>query len=106
MTTTSSPISGRGRDGVIRRRPAVDGDDELGALGANMAECRWARAIALGHAVGNVDGQLAPHGAKPAHELGGAGRAVDVVVGEHDAGSVAHDGVDEELGRAVHVEEA
>jgi hypothetical protein len=93
-------------DGVIGRRAAVQGDDQVGAGVADGLEGRRAGAIALGQAVGNVDRQLDAHVAEPAHQLGGAGGPVDVVVGEHHGRAAALQRVDQDLGGPVHVGEA
>jgi hypothetical protein len=93
-------------DGVIGRGAAVQGDHQLGAAVADGLEGRRAGAIALGQAIGNIDRQLDAHVAEPAHQLGGAGGPVDVVVGEHHGRPAAFQRVDQDLRGPVHVGEA
>ena len=100
------PHPGGGLQRVAGRGPAVDGHHQLRALRLQAAEGGGARAIALGHPVRNVDGELAPHRAEPAHQQGRAGGAVHVVVGEHAARPPVGHRVDQKARRPVHVGEA
>ena len=82
---------------------AVDRDDELGAVAGERLDGLAARAVALGHAVGDVDaGGEAVRGEEALQERGRAG-AVDVVVAEHGDGLPAHDRIGQPRRALVHV---
>ncbi len=100
------PHLGRRGDRLIGGGAAVDGDHQFGALVAKAAEGGRAGAVALGQPVGDIDRQVAAQGAEPAHQLGGAGGAVHVIVGEHRRGPVLLDCIDDQHRGAVHVHEA
>ena len=82
---------------------AVDRDDQAGAVARQALDGVAAGAVALRHAVGDVDARGEPvRGEEAMHERGRAG-AVDVVVAEHDDRLLALDRVGEARGAFVHV---
>ena len=63
-------------------RAAVDGDDELGAVIDKRLDGLRIGAIALGHAVGDVNARVEPVRLQEALEQCGRARAIHVVVAE------------------------
>ena len=92
-----------GRQRLDAGGAAVDRDDQPGALLGERRDGLAARAITLGHAVGDVDARAdAVRGQKALHERGRRG-AIDVVVAEHGDGLVALDRIGEPRRALVHV---
>ena len=97
---------GGGFQRVIGRRAAVNGDHQFNALGVEPTKGRRAGTVAFGHPVGNIDAQFLAHMPEPADQLGGAGGAIDVVVGEHGQRRAGLERVDQQPRGQVHVGEA
>ena len=91
--------------GLVGRRAAVDRDHQFDTRLADAAERGRRRAIALGQAIGDIDGQFLALGAKPPDQLRGAGGAIDVIVSEDRHRAVGDQGVDKNLGGQIHVYE-
>ncbi|MNS58427.1 hypothetical protein D3C72_913480 [compost metagenome] len=92
--------------GLVRRRSAVHGDDQIGASRLQRIESPRAGAIAFRQAVGDIDGQFRIQCAEPAHQQGRAGRPVHVIVGEDVDAAARLQGVDDGRRRRIHVHEA
>ena len=91
-----------GGDGVVRKRAAVDAEDEVvgegqGGHGGDV------RAVALVDPVGDVERRGEAEVAEPGEEKGGGGASVDVVVGEDGDPFPARDGLEEAVGGGTHV---
>ena len=87
-------------------RAAVDGHHERRALRGETLNRLDIGAIALGHAVGDMDDRLKSAGVEIFAEERGAARAVDVIVAEDRHSLAGHDRALEALGRGLHVAEA
>ena len=87
-------------------RAAVDGHDERRASRGEALNRLGVGAIALGHAVGNVDDRLEPAGVEIFAEEGRAARPVDVIVAEDRHPLAGHDGALETVARRLHVAQA
>ena len=90
---------------IVGGRAAVEGDDQVGALGGQAPERGGAGSVALGQTVGDVEADVLAHVAEPADELGGRGRAIHVIVGEEDDIGVGFQGVEQDDGRFIHLGE-
>ena len=91
---------------LAAHRPAVDGDDERRASRGELLNRLAVGAIALGHAVGDVDDRLEPAGGEIFTEEGRAARPVDVIVAEDRHPLAGYDGALEAIGRRLHVAQA
>ena len=86
--------------------PAIDRHDEPHAFGGEIRYRLGARAIALGHAVGDVDDRFATAGVQIFAEQRRAARAVDVVVAKDGDALAALDRLPQPLSRRLHVAQA
>ncbi len=92
--------------GFVSRRPAIDGDDQIGAARLQRVERPGAGAVTLGQAIRHIDRQVGAQRPEPAYQQGRAGRPVHIVVGEDVDAGAALQGVDDGGGGGVHVHEA
>ncbi len=95
----------RRRDRLVGRGAAVHRHHQFGPLILEPPKGGGAWAIAFDQAVGDIDRQVRAHGPEPAHQKRGAGRAVDIIVGEHGHGPLALQRIHQDLGGPVHVHE-
>ena len=93
MTTTSRPSGLRLGQRLDAGRAAIDRDQQRRAALGERADRLDVRAVALEHAVGNVDHRIEAAVAQKARQQRGRGRAVDVVVAEDRDALAAHDRV-------------
>ncbi len=94
--------------GIQRRvggRAAIDGDDEVRALGLELEKRRRVRAVAFLLAIRDIGQKPAADRLEEALQERRRGRAVDIVIAEHGHGLAAHDRLGDSVCRLVHVEE-
>ena len=82
---------------------AIDRDDQLGAIPGQRLDRRRVGAVALEHAIGNVDARLQAMRAEEALHERGRACAIDVVVAEHGNALATHDGIGQPRRPLVHV---
>ncbi len=78
------PGLGRGRQRVMRGRAAIHRHDDRRPLGLEAQQRRRVRPIAFAQPVGDIDRGIAADRRKKAQQQGRRGRAVDIVIAEHD----------------------
>ncbi len=90
---------------LVRHGAAVDRDDQVGAQRFQPVEGGIGRTVTFQDAVGDIDIEVAAHGAEPAHQLRRRGGAVDVVIGEYPDIGPGDKRVEHGGDGLVHVEE-
>ena len=75
---------GRGGKRFMRGGAAIDGDDDGRAVGFEAQQCRRVRAIPFAHPVGDIKRGRRADCRKETQQQRGGGRAVDIVITEHD----------------------
>ena len=84
-------------------RSAVDGHHERRALRRETMNCLGVGAIALGHAIGDMDDRLQPAGVQIFAQQRCAARPVDVIVAEDRHPLMGHDRAPQAVGRRLHI---
>ena len=107
MTTTSMPRPLRFQHAVDAGDAVVDGDDDVGCLFARGQFHDFRReAVAILEAVGDDVVDRGAHGAQPAQGDGAGGGAVAIIVGHNGHFFAGLDGVGQEHGGGIDVQQA
>ena len=73
----------RRRQGLVRRDPAIDGEDQADAFAMQAQQSIGVGTVALGDPVRHIEAQRRAEGGEIAVQDGGRGRTVDIVVAEN-----------------------
>src|SRR5579863_1728075 len=83
--------------------PAIDTNDEPGAL-CLKPEKRWSvGTVTLAHPVGDIKAARGADRREEAQQQGRGGRSIDVIVTKHDDFLATADRLDQSFDRAVHI---
>ncbi len=97
------PGVGGGRQRVMRGRAAIDGHHDAGAFRLQAQQRRRVRAIAFAQPVGHINRGMAADCREEAQEQRRRGRAVNVVIAEHDDPLAVADRAHQAIDRRHHV---
>ena len=93
----------RRRQGLVRRDPAIDGEDQADAFAVQAQQSIGVGTIALGDPVRHIEAQWRAEGGEIAVQDGGRGCAVDIVVAEHGGRLVAFQRRNDPGDRGIHI---